>query len=98
MEVSPEDLHDAPILYISGSQQLAYSPKKIEKFREFVEQGGMILGNADCGKPEFVKSFIRLGNDVFPNYEFASSRRTIPFICASNTRRATGAPGPTSWG
>ena len=70
MEVSPEDLHDAPILYISGSQQLAYSAKKIEKFREFVEQGGMILGNADCGKPEFVKSFIRLGNDLFPAYEF----------------------------
>ena len=70
MEVSPEALHDAPILYISGSQQLAYSAKKIEKFREFVEQGGMIFGNADCGKPEFVKSFIRLGNDLFPAYEF----------------------------
>ena len=70
MEVAPDDLHDAPILYIGGSQQLAFSPKKIEKFREFVEQGGMILGNADCAKPEFVKSFIRFGADLFPRYEF----------------------------
>jgi hypothetical protein len=70
MEVSPQDLHDAPVLYISGSQQMAFSPAKILKFREFVEEGGMILGNADCAKPEFVKSFIRLGTDLFPNYEF----------------------------
>ena len=70
MEVSPDDLHDAPILYISGSQELAYSPAKLAKFREFVEGGGMILGNADCGRPEFTKSFIRFGRELFPNYEF----------------------------
>ncbi|HEY2588985.1 MAG TPA: DUF4159 domain-containing protein [Tepidisphaeraceae bacterium] len=70
MEVSPDDLHDATILYISGSQQMAYSPAKIKKFRQYVEQGGLILGNADCGKPEFTKSFIRLGTDLFPQYEF----------------------------
>jgi hypothetical protein len=70
MEVSPDDLHDAPILYISGSQQMAYSPAKIKKFRQYVEQGGMILGNSDCAKPEFTKSFIRLGADLFPQYEF----------------------------
>lgn len=70
MEVSPDDLHDAPILYISGSQELAYSPAKLAKFREFVEGGGMIMGNADCARPEFVKSFIRFGADLFPKYEF----------------------------
>jgi hypothetical protein len=70
MEVSPDDLHDAPVLYISGSQQLAFSPAKLAKMREFVEQGGMILGNADCGKQEFIKSFTRLGADLFPRYEF----------------------------
>lgn len=70
MEVSPNDLHDAPILYISGSQELAFSPAKLAKFREFIEGGGMIVGNADCARPEFVKSFIRLGTDLFPKYEF----------------------------
>lgn len=70
MEVSPDDLHDAPILYVSGSQTLAFSPAKLAKFREFVEGGGMIVGNADCGKPEFAKSFVRLGVDLFPHYEF----------------------------
>jgi hypothetical protein len=80
MEVSPDDLHDAPILYASGSQQLAFSPKKLEKFREFVEQGGMILGNADCAKPEFVKSFIRFGADLFPKYEFRQLPPTHPIF------------------
>jgi hypothetical protein len=70
MEVLPADLHDAPILYVSGSQQMAYSPAKVRKFKEYVEEGGMILGNADCGKAEFAKSFIQLAKDLFPQYEF----------------------------
>ena len=67
MEVSPDDLHDAPILYISGSQTLAFSPTKLGKYREFVEQGGMILGNADLlQEADFVKSFtFRFGAQSF---------------------------------
>lgn len=89
MEVSPQDLHDAPILYISGSQQLAFSPAKIAKFREFVEEGGMILGNADCAKPEFVKSFIRLGTDLYPNYEFRQLPPSHPIYMHEQYRADT---------
>lgn len=70
LEVSPEELHDAPILYLSGSQGLAFSPEKVQKLRTFVEQGGLILGNADCAKPEFSQSFTELGAALFPKYEF----------------------------
>ena len=49
LNVPVADLHDAPIMYISGSEDLALSNQDIDKLRLFVEQGGMILGNADCG-------------------------------------------------
>ena len=67
----PEDLHDAPILYVSGSQGLInLSEQDVAKLRAFVEQGGLILGNGDCGKEVFNKSFRSLGKQLFPKYEF----------------------------
>ena len=70
LSAAPEDLHDAPILYIAGSQTLQLSDADAGKLRAFVEQGGMILGNGDCGKEVFNKSFRKLGRQLFPKYEF----------------------------
>lgn len=70
LKVAPEQLHDAPILYISGSQPLNFGTEDVDRLRKFIEQGGMILGNADCGKKEFANSFTRLGKELFPRYEF----------------------------
>ena len=70
LKVAPEELHDAPILYIGGSQQLEFTNEQIDKLRLFVEQGGMILGNADCGKDAFIQSFKALGHKLFPRYAF----------------------------
>ncbi|HZK80761.1 MAG TPA: DUF4159 domain-containing protein, partial [Humisphaera sp.] len=64
-----DELHDAPILYIAGSEDLSLSDQDVEKLRTFVEQGGMILGNADCGSRFFSPSFEKLGKRMFPKYE-----------------------------
>ncbi len=65
-----EELLDAPILYISGSEPLAFNDDEVKKLREFAEDGGLIFGNADCSNPGFSKSFIDLGKKLFPKYEF----------------------------
>jgi hypothetical protein len=70
LKVAPEELHDAPILYISGNSPLNFSKEEEDKLRTYVEQGGIILGNADCGKDPFSKSFTALGRKLFPKYEF----------------------------
>lgn len=75
LRVPPEELHDAPILYISGSQALNFTPDEQAKLRTFVEQGGLILGNADCGNGLFAKSFEELGHKLFPTYAW---RQTSP--------------------
>ncbi len=69
LEVSPDDLHDAPILYISGNQTLAFGEESRAKLKQFVEAGGLILGNANGGSSEFTESFRALGTALF-NYEF----------------------------
>jgi hypothetical protein len=65
-----EELHDAPILYIAGNQQLMFSEEEERKLRLFCEQGGIILANADCAGAQFTASFRKLGTKLFPNYEF----------------------------
>ncbi len=74
LKVSVDDLHDAPILYISGSDELKFTNEEITKLRTFAEQGGLILGNANCNSEKFSKSFEKLGTTLFPKYEF----RQIP--------------------
>lgn len=70
LTASPEDLHDAPILFIAGSESIPMADPDVAKLRAFVEQGGMILGNADCSKELFNKSFRALGKKMFGKYEF----------------------------
>ena len=65
-----EEMHDAPILYISGSKILSFSEDEKAKLRAYCERGGLILGNADCGMPAFAQSFTKLGEELFPKYKF----------------------------
>ena len=64
------DFHDAPILFVSGSQALALSDETKNKVREYVEGGGLVLGHADCSGRGFAASFRKLGAELFPRYEF----------------------------
>jgi hypothetical protein len=70
LKVEAQELHDAPILYIAGNEPLNFSDAELAKLRQFAEQGGLILGNADCGNPKFVTGFRALAKKLFPRYEF----------------------------
>jgi hypothetical protein len=70
LRVPSSELHDAPILYIAGSEPLIFDEQELGKLRSFVEEGGLILGNADCGSDSFSKSFMALGRELFPKYPF----------------------------
>jgi hypothetical protein len=70
LKVDIEDLHDAPILYMAGNQNLALTKDEKAKIKQYVEQGGMILGHADCNDSKFSTSFTKLGQELFPAYEF----------------------------
>jgi hypothetical protein len=64
------ELHDAPILFIAGNQELKFGAEEKSKLRQFVEGGGLIVGNADANSPIFAKSYKQLGKELFPDYEF----------------------------
>jgi len=86
LKVDPEELHDAPILYITGSQPLDFKDDEVNKLRTFVEEGGMILANADCGQQAFANSFKKLGTKMFPTYEFRQLPATHPIFTREQYR------------
>jgi hypothetical protein len=70
LQVPAKELHDAPILYISGNQELAIPDEQKAKIKSYVEGGGMLLANPDCGDAKFTASFRKLASELFPGYEF----------------------------
>jgi hypothetical protein len=64
------DLYDSPILYITGNQALSFTDKEKAMLKQYVENGGLIIGNADVGRNDFVRSFRELASELFPQYEF----------------------------
>jgi len=70
LTVPRKDLHEAPILYVAGSQALTFSDEHKTKLKNFIDDGGMILFNADCANKVFTDSVRALAKTMYPKYEF----------------------------
>jgi hypothetical protein len=75
-----EDWHDSPILYMSGNQTLKFNTEEKNKLRTYVEDGGLIVGNADCGNKNFADSFRALGVELFKGRVFAPLPASHPIF------------------
>ncbi len=73
-------LHRSPMMYISGNQTLAFSDEECATLRRYIAEGGLIVGNADCGDKSFAASFRELGERLFPDYAFRALPPTHPLF------------------
>ena len=64
-----EDMLQAPIAYINGHQAPVFSAAGAQRLRQYVEQGGLIVAEACCGRREFTAGFTSLMKSVFPEPE-----------------------------
>jgi hypothetical protein len=67
LDAQVDDLHDAPILYISGDAAIDLSEPHKKKLKKFIEQGGMLLLNANGGNREFTASVKKMAAEMFPD-------------------------------
>ena len=89
------ELHDAPILYVAGNQSLKFTPEEEEKLRQFCEEGGIILANADDSAVDFANSFRALGTKLFPEYEFRELPAEHPIYTNEQWKRSQWKSPPT---
>ena len=79
LRVPVEELHDAPILYITaetvpefadekGKMQQGFSPEQVQKLRAFTDTGGTILVEASCGSPAVRRWFPTFAKQVWPEW------------------------------
>ena len=66
------DLLEAPLLYIAGNKPLVFTDAQVNHLREYLQEGGLIVANADGSSKEFEASFIKLGRKLYPSNEFRS--------------------------
>jgi len=66
---SVEDLLQAPIAYFNGHEAPLFSAAGRARLREFVEQGGVIVAEACCGRQAFDAGVRSLMAQVFPEPE-----------------------------
>lgn len=89
LDAPVDELLDAPVLYISGTQALAFGEEQESKLRRFVEDGGMILAHADCNSEAFGRSFQKLGLKLFPAYEFRELPEDHPLYTSQQYHYST---------
>lgn len=65
LQSSVDELHDAPVLYLSGNEALSLKLEDARKLKLFIQQGGTVIANADCGREAFAESFKALGKALF---------------------------------
>lgn len=75
-QASLYDLQDAPILYITGNTALALPPEFAARLKQYVQQGGLIVGHANRANTEFVVSFKRTFEELF--VEWGGEFRALP--------------------
>jgi len=69
LRVPSRELHDAPILYIAGSEVPRFTEEELEKLRTFVWQGGAIFSCRECKGAGFGNGIREVYKKLFPDYE-----------------------------
>jgi hypothetical protein len=71
-----------PALYISGHEAFDFTPDQRAAVRQYLLDGGTLIGDACCGRPEFAKSFHAEVRAMFPDRAFALLERDHPVFRA----------------
>ncbi|MFN0195907.1 MAG: DUF4159 domain-containing protein [Planctomycetaceae bacterium] len=61
---------EIPILYISGHEVFEFTDEQREALKQYILDGGTLLGDACCGREEFAASFRNEIRQMFPDRSF----------------------------
>ena len=64
-----EEMHDAPILYITAEEAIAFTDADKKKLREFTDTGGTLMLEASCGNKAADAFWRTLCREVWPEWE-----------------------------
>ncbi|MCA9099176.1 MAG: DUF4159 domain-containing protein, partial [Planctomycetaceae bacterium] len=71
-----QELLQAPILFLNGSEAPQFSPEEVTLLREYVSQGGFIFAESACRRKDFEQGMHDLVEQMFPNQTYRLRRLT----------------------
>ena len=66
MRLTNPDIFNAPLIYLTGHEHFELSAKEILQLRQYLENGGFLLGEACCGRKGFDRAFRQLMKKTLP--------------------------------
>ena len=70
-----EELHDAPILYITAESVPNFTDEQKKKLRAFTDTGGTILFEASCGNAAVRSWFTKFAAEIWPEWQLVKLPR-----------------------
>ena len=83
IDATPAELRESPLLYIASDRALTLNPDQKFRLKDFILQGGMIVGVNEGKSDQFTHSFESLGKELFPGYSFRDLPREHPAYTAN---------------
>ena len=78
LDAASADLHESPILYISGAGPIEMNDAQVDALRRFVNEGGTIVSEAAGNNADFTIDIKKLYARLFPQYPPARLPDTHP--------------------
>jgi hypothetical protein len=82
LNIPVEELHDAPILYVSAETPLKLSEGEKKKLRDFTDSGGTILFEASCGDKAVDLAWRKSCQEIWPEWELKALDKDHPLWAA----------------
>jgi hypothetical protein len=83
IDASPEELREAPLLYVASDRDLNLNGEQKQKLKTYIEQGGLLVCVNEGKTDDFTRSVIAIGAEIFPAYKFADVPRDHPIYTAN---------------
>ena len=89
LRVPVSEMHDAPFLYINGSEEPEFTDKELAKLRTFVYQGGTIFCVSAHKTSKFCTKMREIYGKLFPRYELTKCEKDHPIYSAYFNTKGT---------
>ncbi len=66
LSLTDPKLHDAPVLYMTGHEDFQLKPEELNALRTYLANGGLLIGEACCGRKGFDMAFRDMLSKVLP--------------------------------
>jgi hypothetical protein len=83
VDATPAELRESPLLYVASDYALGLTSDQKRRLKDYVLQGGLIVGVNEGKFSQFARSFEALGKELFPQYSFRELSREHPVYTAN---------------